>query len=386
MRNFAAPASSSASSPGVNHDMIHLPRVRPHIYMRERTRSHLPSPTHKSRVPTQLVWRSAPSRSSSCLGISPAALVVIRAFFVNLPADKAETGRGRPATYIRRRLSWLTGCLRGTVSTRRRRSLYASTCATSSTAAAATSSASSPSSTSTPSTPCSSQVEPSIIYGFLRTYSALRHPASHLRTYAEIHERLCGGEGEPWFYFCARQEREARGGRPSRTTPSGYWKAAGTPGVVYSADRRPIGLRKTMVFYRGRAPSGTKTKWKMNEYRAFQHEHHDDGAGAPTATGGPHAAAPPVPNLPPQLRSEFSLCRLYTKSGTLRQFDRRPVAAAARGDIPGPSTAATASPGDGDGSGGSMQPLEEELMEGADGDPYGDDIATLAALLYSPTD
>uniref|UniRef100_A0A453FZG4 NAC domain-containing protein n=1 Tax=Aegilops tauschii subsp. strangulata TaxID=200361 RepID=A0A453FZG4_AEGTS len=117
---------------------------------------------------------------------------------------------------------------------------------------------------------------------------------------SEIHERLCGGgggEGEPWFYFCARQEREARGGRPSRTTPSGYWKAAGTPGVVYSADRRPIGLRKTMVFYRGRAPSGTKTKWKMNEYRAFQHEH--DGAGAPTATGGPHAAAPP--NLPPQI-------------------------------------------------------------------------------------
>uniref|UniRef100_A0A453FZG0 Uncharacterized protein n=1 Tax=Aegilops tauschii subsp. strangulata TaxID=200361 RepID=A0A453FZG0_AEGTS len=89
------------------------------------------------------------------------------------------------------------------------------------------------------------------------------------------------------------------------------------------------------------------------------------------------------------LRSEFSLCRLYTKSGTLRQFDRRPVAAAAggaAGDIPGPSTAATASPDDGDGSGGSMHPLEEDLMEGAGGDPYGDDIATLAALLYWPTD
>lgn len=80
------------------------------------------------------------------------------------------------------------------------------------------------------------------------------------------------------------------------------------------------------------------------------------------------------------------MCRLYTKSGTLRQFDRRPVAAAARGDIPGPSTAATASPDDGDGSGGSMQPLEEELMEGGGDDPYGDDIATLAALLCWPTD
>jgi hypothetical protein len=32
-----------------------------------------------------------------------------------------------------------------------------------------------------------------------------------------------------------------------------------------------------------------------------------------------------------QVRSEFSLCRLYTKSGYERQFDRRPSAAAAAG-------------------------------------------------------
>lgn len=111
------------------------------------------------------------------------------------------------------------------------------------------------------------------------------------------------GEGEPWFFFCPRQEREARGGRPSRTTPSGYWKAAGTPGLVYAADGRPIGTKKTMVFYRGRAPSGTKTNWKMNEYRALQY--YDDAAGGPTdgssSSTHTHAAAPPnVP--PPQVR------------------------------------------------------------------------------------
>uniref|UniRef100_M8BQ66 NAC domain-containing protein 90 n=1 Tax=Aegilops tauschii TaxID=37682 RepID=M8BQ66_AEGTA len=88
-----------------------------------------------------------------------------------------------------------------------------------------------------------------------------------------VHRGACAGHGEPWFYFCARQDGEARGGRPSRTTPSGYWKAAGTPGLVYSADGRPVGTKKTMVFYRGRAPAGAKTKWKMNEYRAFD----DDG-------------------------------------------------------------------------------------------------------------
>jgi hypothetical protein len=44
------------------------------------------------------------------------------------------------------------------------------------------------------------------------------------------------------------------------------------------------------------------------------------------------------------------------------------------------------SPDDGDGSGGSMHLHEEELMEGSGGDPYGDDISTLAALLYWPVD
>jgi hypothetical protein len=32
-----------------------------------------------------------------------------------------------------------------------------------------------------------------------------------------------------------------------------------------------------------------------------------------------------------------------------------------------------------------MQPHEEDLEEGG-GDPYGDDISTLAALLYWPVD
>ncbi|KAF2953451.1 hypothetical protein DAI22_01g409100 [Oryza sativa Japonica Group] len=125
---------------------------------------------------------------------------------------------------------------------------------------------------------------------------------------SEIHHEMLGGggeEGEPWFYFCPRQEREARGGRPSRTTPSGYWKAAGTPGVVYSADRRPIGMKKTMVFYRGRAPSGTKTAWKMNEYRAF---HYPDASSASASSAG--AAAPPN-HLPPQVINQYLSTRCF---------------------------------------------------------------------------
>ncbi|PKI53715.1 hypothetical protein CRG98_025956 [Punica granatum] len=81
----------------------------------------------------------------------------------------------------------------------------------------------------------------------------------------------CPADTEQWFFFVPRQEREARGGRPTRTTSSGYWKATGSPGYVYSSDNQVIGLKKTMVFYKGKAPAGRKTKWKMHEYRAIEH-------------------------------------------------------------------------------------------------------------------
>lgn len=83
---------------------------------------------------------------------------------------------------------------------------------------------------------------------------------------------LCSGDAEQWFFFVPRQEREARGGRPSRTTASGYWKATGSPSYVYSLDNRVIGVKKSLVFYKGKAPMGRKTKWKMNEYRAIKEE------------------------------------------------------------------------------------------------------------------
>ncbi|KAG4988849.1 hypothetical protein AAZX31_11G157900 [Glycine max] len=114
---------------------------------------------------------------------------------------------------------------------------------------------------------------------------------------------LCRGDTEQWFFFSPGQEREARGGRPSRTTACGYWKATGSPGYVYSSDNKVIGVKKSMVFYKGKAPMGRKTKWKMNEYRAIH-----------------------IPNQStPQLRWEFSLCRVYVISGSFRAFDRRPL-------------------------------------------------------------
>ncbi|KAJ1408466.1 NAC domain [Sesbania bispinosa] len=118
---------------------------------------------------------------------------------------------------------------------------------------------------------------------------------------------LCRGDTEQWFFFSPRQEREARGGRPNRTTGSGYWKATGSPGHVYSADNKVIGMKKTMVFYNGKAPSGKKTKWKMHEYKAIEHTNNQSNPATP------------------KLRHEFSLCRVYVISGSFRSFDRRPL-------------------------------------------------------------
>ena len=89
---------------------------------------------------------------------------------------------------------------------------------------------------------------------------------------AEFSVYLCHKDPEQWFFFITRKESEARGGRPKRLTTSGYWKATGSPGYVYSINSRPIGVKRTMVFYNGRAPNGKKTEWKMNEYKAIEGE------------------------------------------------------------------------------------------------------------------
>lgn len=87
---------------------------------------------------------------------------------------------------------------------------------------------------------------------------------------AEFSGESCKGEDEQWFFFIPRQGSKARGGRPNRLTTSGYWKATGSPGHVYSSSNRIIGLKRTMVFYKGRAPSSDKTEWKMNEYKVLE--------------------------------------------------------------------------------------------------------------------
>ncbi|XP_074266906.1 NAC domain-containing protein 90-like [Silene latifolia] len=132
---------------------------------------------------------------------------------------------------------------------------------------------------------------------------------------------LCQGDTEQWFFFMPQQEREARAGRPTRSTATGYWKTTGSPSCVYSSQNKLLGVKKTTVFYKGKAPTGTKTKWKMNEYKTIKQE----GPNALISTNDSNNNGSSSSSTFPKLRDELSLCRVYVTSGCARAFDRRPT-------------------------------------------------------------
>ncbi|KAL5073745.1 hypothetical protein RYX36_012729 [Vicia faba] len=80
------------------------------------------------------------------------------------------------------------------------------------------------------------------------------------------------GERE-WYLFSLRDRKYPTGLRTNRATGAGYWKATGKDKDVYSNNRTRalLGMKKTLVFYKGRAPRGEKTKWVMHEYRLHTH-------------------------------------------------------------------------------------------------------------------
>ncbi|KAJ0802566.1 putative transcription factor NAM family [Helianthus annuus] len=69
-----------------------------------------------------------------------------------------------------------------------------------------------------------------------------------------------------WYFFSHKDKKYPTGTRTNRATAAGFWKATGRDKVIYSSMRR-IGMRKTLVFYKGRAPHGQKSDWIMHEYR-----------------------------------------------------------------------------------------------------------------------
>lgn len=69
-----------------------------------------------------------------------------------------------------------------------------------------------------------------------------------------------------WYFFSHKDKKYPTGSRTNRATAAGFWKATGRDKVIYGNCKR-IGMRKTLVFYKGRAPHGLKLDWIMHEYR-----------------------------------------------------------------------------------------------------------------------
>ncbi|CAL9092863.1 NAC domain-containing protein 92 isoform X2 [Musa acuminata AAA Group] len=101
------------------------------------------------------------------------------------------------------------------------------------------------------------------------------------------------GEKE-WYFFCQRDRKYPTGMRTNRATEAGYWKATGKDKEIYRGRRVLVGMKKTLVFYRGRAPRGHKTNWVMHEFRL-------EGKF-------------PFPGVPKSAKDEWVVCRVFHKN------------------------------------------------------------------------
>ncbi|KAI9114309.1 hypothetical protein K1719_014537 [Acacia pycnantha] len=115
----------------------------------------------------------------------------------------------------------------------------------------------------------------------------------------QLPEMALYGEKE-WYFFTPRDRKYPNGSRPNRAAGSGYWKATGADKPI--GKPKPMGIKKALVFYAGKAPNGIKTNWIMHEYRLANV---DRSAGKKK-----------------NLRlDDWVLCRIYNKKGTIEKYN-----------------------------------------------------------------
>ncbi|KAL2327691.1 hypothetical protein Fmac_021118 [Flemingia macrophylla] len=105
------------------------------------------------------------------------------------------------------------------------------------------------------------------------------------------------GEKE-WYFFSPRDRKYPNGSRPNRVAGSGYWKATGTDKII-TTEGRKVGIKKSLVFYVGKAPKGSKTNWIMHEYRLLDSSRKN--------------------NLGTTKLDDWVLCRIYKKNSSAQK-------------------------------------------------------------------
>lgn len=108
-----------------------------------------------------------------------------------------------------------------------------------------------------------------------------------------------------WYFFCQRDRKYPTGMRTNRATQSGYWKATGKDKEIFKGKNNLVGMKKTLVFYRGRAPKGEKTNWVMHEFRL-------EGKFA-------------CYNLPKAAKDEWVVCKVFHKTNPTDTTKRVPI-------------------------------------------------------------
>uniref|UniRef100_A0A0D3FAF7 NAC domain-containing protein n=2 Tax=Oryza TaxID=4527 RepID=A0A0D3FAF7_9ORYZ len=114
------------------------------------------------------------------------------------------------------------------------------------------------------------------------------------------------GEKE-WYFYCPRDRKYRNSTRPNRVTGAGFWKATGTDRPIYSSDgSKCIGLKKSLVFYKGRAAKGVKTDWMMHEFRL------------PSLTDPSLPQKKPLEKIIPP-NDSWAICRIFKKTNSTAQ-------------------------------------------------------------------
>ncbi|URE32480.1 (No apical meristem) protein [Musa troglodytarum] len=101
------------------------------------------------------------------------------------------------------------------------------------------------------------------------------------------------------YFFCQKDRKYPTGMRTNRATEAGYWKATGKDKEIYRDKGVLVGMKKTLVFYQGRATKGQKTNWVMHEFRL-------EGKQS-------------LPSLPNSSKDEWVVCRVFHKNIGLKK-------------------------------------------------------------------